>query len=65
MSRLYYSPKPIKKEYEINTEPTVEKMNSFSTQPRSGQGILTHKGLYGEVNPNILRRLQKGKQNDK
>lgn len=59
MSKTFYSPEIINVEFKIGCLPVKEKYNSFSTQPKMGCGILTRKGLYGDVNPHILELLQK------
>ena len=60
-SQLYYSPIVSAKEFKVGRVPVPVERNSFSTQPKNNQGKLTRKGLYGEVNPNILKLLAEGK----
>lgn len=61
MSKMFYSPKTNTTVYKVGGIPVTSERNSFSTQPIKNQGKLTRKGLYGEINPHILRLLEKGK----
>lgn len=59
MSKLFYSPKLIGTKFKIGGARVSEEMNSFSTQPKKGQGKLTRKGLYGEIDPYICKLLER------
>jgi len=61
MSKMFYSPKVNQISFKIGYAPETEKMNSFSTQPKMGQGVLGKKGLFGEVDQNILKLLEEEK----